>query len=82
MAQVPLRYNHVYHRQLMHIPWAAQMRSCFVSHQSMPPFTRVLKLHSPTLVAQIKPNMFNIWPKINTLISSLHLFKGGLGGLP
>ena len=26
------------------------------------------------LVAQIKVNMFNIWPKINTLISSFNFF--------
>ena len=30
-----------------------------------------------TLVAQIKVNMFNIWPKINTLISSFNFFGGG-----
>ena len=29
------------------------------------------------LVAQIKVNMFNIWPKINTLISSFNFFRGG-----
>ena len=30
-----------------------------------------------TLVAQIKVNMFNIWRKINTLISSFNFFRGG-----
>ena len=33
----------------------------------------------PTLVAQIKVNIFNIWPKINTLISSFTFFRGGQG---
>ena len=30
-----------------------------------------------TLVAKIKPNIINICPKINTLISSFNFFKGG-----
>ena len=30
-----------------------------------------------SLVAQIKPNIFNIRPKINTLISSFNFFRGG-----
>ena len=32
-----------------------------------------------TLVAQIKVNIFNIWPKINTLILSFTLFRGVRG---
>ena len=32
---------------------------------------------SGALVTEIKPNIINIWPKINTLISSFNSFKGG-----
>ena len=32
-----------------------------------------------SLVAQIKVNIFNIWPKINTLISSFNFFRGASG---
>ena len=32
-----------------------------------------------SLVTQTKPNIVNIWPKINTLISSFNFFKGGYG---
>ena len=32
-----------------------------------------------SLVAKIKPNIVNIWPKINALISSFNFFKGGKG---
>ena len=34
---------------------------------------------TPSLVAQFKVNMFNIWPKINTLISSFNFFRGVRG---
>ena len=34
---------------------------------------------SSPLVAQIKVNIFNIWPKINTLISSFTFFWGVRG---
>ena len=34
-----------------------------------------------TLVTEIKPNIFSIWPKTNTLISSFNFFLGGVRGL-
>ena len=30
-----------------------------------------------SLVTEIKPNIFNIWPKINTLMSSFNFIRGG-----
>ena len=55
----------------------AHMRPPLGDRFPMDYFPRPLEPPPPPLVAQIKVNMFNIWPKINTLISSFNFFRGG-----